>query len=93
MSHSEPVRRASIGAQDGRGSVTTSSGGIQTGRDLDRLIRLCRERGWASVVVAGEPPRPCRPDEPAAGVDLDRAVFWLEHGDLALHGHDVPGLG
>lgn len=54
-------------------------------------IRECRRRGWAVVHVPGEGFRPCRPGEPGSSVDLDRAAYWLTHGDAALDGNEARG--
>jgi hypothetical protein len=53
-------------------------------------IREGRRRGWAVAHVPGEGFRPCRPGEPGSSVDLDRAAYWLTHGDAVLYGNDEP---
>ena len=59
-----------------------------TGRRGAIPFAECRRRGWSVVHVPGEGLRPCRADEPGAYLDLDRYAFWLDHGDVALHGNE-----
>jgi hypothetical protein len=67
------------------GSHEPGVGAVHAHR-IERLIAVCRRRGWAAAQVPGEGPRPCRPDDPGAFVHLERAVFWLEQGERGVHG-------
>ena len=65
----------------------------QTLREGDCMAAVseCRHRGWAAAYVDGEGFRPCSPDEPGAYADIDRWLYWREHGDDVLAGFDSAG--